>query len=232
MLNLLIFCKKFETIKSIINKIIPNLNNVRIIGIANTLKESENILKETQPDLIITFSKEIISTITQNFINYYPKIILLSKLKYITQDYNNLIIVDSSKKIETITYEICKFIKANQSTQREKAINTLSKLGFDFKLSGTVYLLDSILYAHTYKGSYSFENLERDIYSHVAKINSTTLDRVKWSVNRAIKYMYNKHTSKSYKIIENYFYLKFPSKPTAKLIISLIANNLDKKNSV
>ena len=124
--------------------------------------------------------------------------------------------------------KILKFLKGNSFSQKEKAAKILSYLGFDFKLSGTIYLLDSILYAHTYKGSYSFEKLERDIYSYVANLNSTSVDRVKWSVFRTINYMYSKHTDESYKIVEKYFNLEYKSKPTPKLVISLIANNLDK----
>ena len=100
-------------------------------------------------------------------------------------------------------------------------------LGFNFKLAGTIYLCDSILYVSTYKGYYSFEQLKRDIYSYVADLNKTIPDRVKWAIARSINYMYEKHTKESYKVVEDYFGLKYPKRPTPKLVISLIANNLD-----
>lgn len=228
MLKLLILCNKMETAKSIVNKIVSNLNDVKIIGFANTLSEANHILKEFQPDLIACTSKDIIYLINEKFINYYPGIILLTQKKYRAASYKNLVIIDPNNKTDFIIHKILTFIKQHQSSQREKAVKILTYLGFDFKLSGTVYLLDSILYAHTYKGSYSFEKLERDIYSYVANLNNTNVDRVKWSIFRAINYMYKKHTTSSYKIVEKYFSLEYPTKPTPKLIISLIANNLDK----
>lgn len=124
--------------------------------------------------------------------------------------------------------EISNFIKENvECSRKEKATRILFKLGFDFKLAGTIYILDAILYVHSYKGSYSFEKLKRDIYSYVAKINGSNIDRVKWSIARSINYMYESHTQNSYKIIENFFGIEFPKKPTPKLVISLIANSLD-----
>ena len=112
-------------------------------------------------------------------------------------------------------------------SRREKAATMLVNLGFDFKLNGTVYLLDSILYAHTYKGAFSFEQLRRDVYSYVAQLNNTTIDRVKWSISRSINYMYKRHTKSSYAIVEKYLKVEFPIKPTPKLIVSIIANTLD-----
>ena len=38
--------------------------------------------------------------------------------------------------------------------------------------------------------------------------------------------MYNNHTKESYKIVEDYFGTPYPSKPTPKLVISLIASKL------
>lgn len=228
MLKLLILCKNMEAAKKIINKIAFNLNDVRIIGLANNLSEANSILKACQPELIICTNPDVLYLIQKEFINYFPSIILLTKKKYRGVSYKPLVIVNVEDKIEFIMAKILNFIKHNAFSPKEKAMKILSQLGFDFKLSGTIYLLDSILYAHTYKGSYSFEKLERDIYSYVADLNSTNFDRVKWSIFRSINYMYRKHTDESYKIVEKYFSLEFKTKPTPKLIISLIANNLDK----
>ena len=228
MLKLLILCKKMETAKNLTNKVAVHLKDARLIGIANSLSEAKSILKEEQPEFIISTSKEIIDVIKETFINYFPGIIFFTHKKYRSTSYKNMIIINSNDDYEFTIKQISSFINKNKSTHKEKVINILTYLGFDFKLSGTIYLLDAVLYAHTYKGSYSFEKLERDIYSPVADANNTNINRVKWSIFRAINYMYHKHTETSYQIVEKYFGLKYPTKPTPKLIISLISNNLDK----
>ena len=228
MLKLLILCKNTEAAKKLINKVAFNLNDTRIIGLTDNLSEANSILKSSEPELIICTNPDIIYLIQNKFINYFPNIIFFTTKKYRSVSYKPIVIINPEDKIEFIMSKILKFLKGNSFSQKEKAAKILSYLGFDFKLSGTIYLLDSILYAHTYKGSYSFEKLERDIYSYVANLNSTSVDRVKWSVFRTINYMYSKHTDESYKIVEKYFNLEYKSKPTPKLVISLIANNLDK----
>lgn len=228
MLKLLIVCKKLETAKSIINQISANIRELRLIGISNTTAESIKIIKRNKPDLIITTNTSIITLVKEKFISYYPEIILFSKTTNIDEEYENLLIEDAHKSIEEVSNQIVAFVQERVNSEREKSTKILLDLGFNFKMSGTVYLLDSILYVRTYKGSYSFEKLEKDIYSYVAEINNTTIERVKWSVARTINNMYKNHTKESYKFVEKYLGLVYPQKPTPKFLISIIANNLDR----
>ena len=208
MLKLLILCKTPDAVKNIINKMVSNITDLRIIGIANTTLEAEKIMEEIQPEIIITTIEEIIET--NQDINY-----------------KNLLVIPLQLKYEVITNKISEFIKTKVVSHREKATRILTHLGFDFKLNGTLYLLDAILYAHTYKGACSFEQLKRDIYPYISEINDTSANRVKWGIERSITYMYKKHTEDSYKIVERYFSIRYPEKPTPKLVINFISNHLD-----
>ena len=227
MLKVLIVCKSSSTIKTITNKILSDLTELQIIGMANEFNEAKELIFKHEPDIIITTSSNIIKFLEDEIHFYTPKIVIISKADEIYTDHDKMLILNYNLKFKEIANHILKFVQESISnSKREKAKKILMEVGFSFKLTGTVYLLDSILYACTYKGGYSFEQLKRDVYSYVAKINKTNQDRVKWSINRAINTMFSKHTQKSYEVIEKYFGIEYPKKPTAKLIISMIANNL------
>lgn len=226
MLKLLILCNTADTIKKITNKIVSNINELRIIGITNTNLEAEKIMEEFQPDIIITTIEEIIEVIKEKFFHYYPRIVLFNN-SYPDINYKNLLVIPLHLKYDIITHKIFEFVQKDLLSRKEKATKILSDLGFDFKLNGTIYLLEAILYVHTYQGSYTFEKLKSDIYPYIAEKYCTSADRAKWAVERSVKYMYKKHTADSYKIVEKYFSITYPEKPTPKLIVNFVSNNLD-----
>ena len=225
MINVLIMSKQINICKEILNKSINQIEELKVIGIVTDLSEANFIMKNIEPDLIITTELSIINILKSRFTTYSPSIVIISNIKNTNINYNNVLLLNSDLKYSQLTFEINSFIKREITiSSREKIIKTLINLKFDFNLSGTLYILDAALYVHSYKGSYTFENMKRDIYSYIAKIDGTNMDRVKWSISRSINYMYNKHTKESYKIIEEFFGTPYPSKPTPKLVISLIAN--------
>lgn len=230
MLKILVLCNQISTAKALINNVISNIRDLQLVGIANSSKEALKLIEKNEPNLIISTNENVISLIKENFKYYTPGIILISKPKDDLTDfyYKNLLHLHYALNFEKITNYIINYIDNNYfSSKRKKAQEILASIGFNFKLTGTVYLLDSILYANTYKGSYSFEKLKKDIYSHIAIINNTTIDRVKWSIARSINYMYQKHTKTTYANAEKYFGIEYPSRPTPKQVISSIASILD-----
>lgn len=226
MLKLLILCKTPDTIKNITNKIVSNISELRIIGIANTTLEAEKIMEEAQPDIILTTIQEIFETIHGKFFHYYPRVVLFSNISRSEIVYKNLLVIALHLKYDIITTKISEFVKKDVLSRKEKATKILTELGFDFRLNGTLYLLEAILYVHTYKGS-SFEKLKSDIYPYIAEKYDTSVDRAKWAIERSVKYMYRKHTADSYKIVEKYFCITYPEKVTPKLVVNFVSNNLD-----
>lgn len=81
------------------------------------------------------------------------------------------------------------------------------------------------MYLHSFKGL-SFDTLYRDVYPYIASINNTTVNRIKWSIERSIRYLYQKNDEKLIATINNYFGIKYPDKITSKMIINFIANTL------
>lgn len=228
MLKVLIICKENQTAKKIINNVLINIDNLRIMGIANSVEEAQELVIKLQPELIISMNSEIVDLIREKFIAYRPGIVIISNSKLSKKNIKNVLYISKNLGFLEIAQKINIFINRTVvCSQKEKIINLLSRLGFTFNLAGTMYLLDAILYTHTYQGSYSFEKLSKDLYSYVADLNNTTADKVKWSIARSINYMYDKHTKESYKIVESFFKIKYPERPTPKSIINLLSNNLD-----
>ncbi len=228
MLKLMLLCNTLGTSQKIINKVVSKIENIRLVGIATTIDEAQNIIKEADPDLVITTNEKIFQVIQERFIIYSPGVVLISNSK-VKHDisYKNYIIIDYRESFSCITEKITDFVKENiKASKKDKAIKILSNIGFSFKLSGTNYLLDSILYANSYKGSYSFETVFYDIYSHVAELNNTTSKVVKWAIERSILYLYGSATDETLKKIEKYFGVTYPDKITAKFTINFIANKL------
>ncbi len=228
MIKVLIVCKQLENAKKIFNNIVSKIKNLHLIGIANSFQEAKKILIDEEADIIITTSKNTVTFIKNNFITYNPGIIIIDNIPRIEFDYRKALIISNEKSLDEIKDRIQFFLRHNiEKSQKETISSVLTQLGFSFNWSGTIYLLDSILYAHSYKGSYSFERVKRDIYFNVANSNNTTSSRVKWSIERAIKYMYSKHTKETYKYVEKLLKIKYPQRPVAKQIISIVANSLD-----
>lgn len=228
MLKLLIVCRELKQSKDYVNWIVGRFSNIRLIGIANTISEAQGIMIRDKPDIILTNIPYILKFVKEMFILHLPRILLISKANKPKNLPPNVFFINGNISLPAIKLRITRFMEENiKQSKKEEVTQLLIDLGFDFKIAGTNFLLDAILYTHSYDGSHYFERLGRDVYSYVAKINDTSAEKVGWAINRSVAYMYEKHTKKSYSNVEKYFKITYPEKPTPKLIINLIANNLD-----
>ena len=228
MLKTFIFCKNSFTAQTLTNKVISNIERLRLVGFSYDSAESILLIEKSKPNLIITFDRELILLIRRNFKHYNPAIVLIDKnTEEPNFHYKNLLIIHAKTELELIEKKISNFINDKLNLSKSKhVIKILSDIGFDLKLTGTKYLIDAILYTNTYKGAYTAEILERDIYPEIAQIYNVTPQRIKWAINRSINYMYQKHTKDTYYFVEQYCAIEYPYKPTPKLIINAIANSI------
>ncbi len=229
MLKVLIISKQTETAKKIINNILISLDNLKVMGIANNLEEAKELIPKFTVDLIITTNNiNLENFIKENFFSYKPKLVIISNLKNSESTSRNTLIVNHNLSFSEISKKISIFINTKiGKSKKEKAINLLKKFGFDFKLSGTNYLLDAIMFNVSYNESFGFEKLVKDTYAEVAKMNNTRSDLVKWAITRSINYMHSRHTKESYIFVEEFFNIKYPERPTPKTIINLVSNTLN-----
>ena len=71
---------------------------------------------------------------------------------------------------------------ADISIIRQKVLNELLLLGYNFKLKGTQYLLESIMYIYTKKEMNLLENLEKNVYKYISEKNNKSLLNIKTSI--------------------------------------------------
>ena len=228
MIKVLIICKRLENAKKLINGVTSRIDSLKLVGIYESLEEAKKMIITTQTELIVSTDIEIIDFIKEEFITYRPGIAIITNLIRVDKSYPRLLVLNSSDSMKTIHDKIYFFMEtAIEQSQKERVVAILQKFGLSFNLSGTLYLQDSILYAYSHRGSYNFEKLQRDIYSYIAEVNNTTSYRVKWSIERAIRYMFKKQTKESYAFIEKILNIEYPELPKPKQIINIVANSLD-----
>lgn len=104
---------------------------------------------------------------------------------------------------------------------RREITNQLLLLGYNFKLKGTQFLFEAILYIYEKKETSLVENLERNVYSHIAIRNNKTVTNIKTNIIKSTNYVY---TYQDKKVLYEYFTLDI--KITPKLVISTILNKL------
>lgn len=230
MLKVLIVCKNDSTGKTILNNVISKIPDLRLIGIANTIPEGTYFIENNEPNIIITTSQKFLEYLNEYNSYYTPGVIFISKpdtnpnLEYRIK--NLFLYIDPQENYRMILAKTLKFIASNySSSKKEELTELLENLGFDFKLSGTIFLLDALLYITTYKSAQYFENLITDIYPFVARKHDETNPKiVKWAIERSIQYLYQKQEKETYEIMESYFGIKYPEKVTPKVLINCIIN--------
>ena len=234
MIKILIVCKDNSTAKLIVNNITGKIHDLHLIGIANTINEGLTFLKKREPTLIITTSPKFVEILNNDCSTYTPGIVLIAPPdpdKPAVYKFRKLLLhIHSLDKLDQILNRTFRFITDNYTTSKKKYIKEiLSDIGFDFKLIGTKFLFDSLIYITSYVGASGFGNLSTDVYPYVAeKYNSKPLV-VKWAIIRSINYLYNKCDEETLEKIEAYFDIKYPEKMTPKLIITSITRMLENK---
>ncbi len=110
---------------------------------------------------------------------------------------------------------------ADISIIRQKVLNELLLLGYNFKLKGTQYLLESIMYIYTKKEMNLLENLEKNVYKYISEKNNKSLLNIKTSIIKSTNYVYG-YQNKN--VLDEYFSIDI--KITPKLVISTILEKL------
>lgn len=238
MYNLLIADDNIDFSKSLINVLMKQLPNVRLLSLSTDGKETLDLLFNNSIDLLILDLDmpklngiEILENLEKS--SNIPNIIVISgnldmlnsvksntiinKCIYKGTDFNYIvsIIVDTVNELDLTTHY--KLIK-------NKIIDELKFLGFNFKHKGTIYLLDTIYFIMTNEYSYNVSNLEKNIYSKIAMQHSTNSLNIKHNIFKAIQSMYIENNSEK---IQKYFAFGTDIKPNAKLLINTIIKKIE-----
>ncbi len=200
-INIIIADKNIQNMVYLINKI--NFKENFKSYVATTNEEILEIISYTKIDGIFC-NKNF--TIISNIIDI--------PIFYIIEDNKN------NNKIEICLSEINKNVLVKKDIRRE-ITNQLLLLGYNFKLKGTQFLFEAILYIYQKKEISLVENLERNVYRYIAMRNNKTVTNIKTNIIKSTNYVY---TYQDKKVLYEYFSLDI--KITPKLVISTILNKL------
>lgn len=163
-IKIIIADKNIKNIKFIMNKIINSIEEINIKSyVATTEEELLKILSENEINVILFNSKYIEIT---NFNKTKAIIIEESIGEKAIKD--NLMRINEKLITKTNNHDIDKKVKLE-----------LSNLGYNFKLKGTQYLFETIMYIYKKQDIELLENLEENVYKNIAIKNNKTLINIK-----------------------------------------------------
>lgn len=224
MYNFVIFISDFNLIKKFGSFIFNNFKEMNLVGIVSTHKELEALHKKHKINLAILSETKYNSKPIQNLLNNIESVIVITDSNYDTKkDSKHLLFLSTEESENSILeklYEFDEFIY-NQFLEN-KVVRILESFTFDFKLLGTTYLLESIIYAYLTKESYKFENLEKNIYPFVSQKYNIDVPNIKWAITRSVNNVKPRLTPEIFKNNN----MHFPDKITTKFFITEIINLL------
>ena len=223
MSNFVIYNNNLNLIKKYTNMIFDNFSNIHLCSIMSNKKELESTLHTQKINLIIiSYSDSQKASILPLLDNIENKIIICDDDTTFKPSRHTLYL-SSHSSLESTLKQLKLFTpKVDEEFIRKRVRKILEKFNFDFKLIGTKYLLEAIVYSYLTRETYLFENLEKQIYPYVSQKYNVNPSNIKWAIIRSI----NNMKSKLQKSDLQYFSLDNSEKITSKFIISEIVNRL------
>lgn len=236
MLKVLIATENFYFTKKILNIALSKINGINIKYITTTEKETLDVLSNNHIDLIILncFEAGNIDLIIKiNKINYIrkPNILVITEnvdLMYkIKKKFNNLEIIYKSSQMKKLYNKMEEIISKISYLHEENTIQNyvtkeLMKIGYDFRYKGSKYIYEAILYIYQNNNFDMLDNLEKNVYFHIANKYNKTINNIKTNIIKATNNIYN---YKEEKELKKYFLIDI--KITPKFVISNILNQIN-----
>lgn len=224
MCNFVIYNNNLNLIKKYSNLIISNFSNIHLSGIATNKKELESFLKTQKLNLIIiSYADSQKSSILPLINNIENKIVICDNDENVLKSSKHTLYLSSHSSLESTLKKLKLFTpKVDEEFIRKRVRKILEKFNFDFKLIGTKYLLEAIVYSYFTRETYLFENLEKQIYPYVSQKYNVNPLNIKWAIIRSINNMKLKLDTSYLQTIS----LDSSEKITSKFIISEIVNRL------
>ncbi len=244
MLNVLFADDNMDYIKNVANLIFCKNEKVRLVKIANNVREAIECIKECKIDLVfldllMPFGggwKLLEMLEEENYGNKKPKIIVISgdnelvlkiRDKYDIQD---AISKDCgiNNTISRINKNIDDLIKIKNIEEYERrTYEELINLKYNTKYKGTKYIIESVIYImENINNSMLLENLEKNVYPIIACKHQKSTQNIKGNIVKATNNMY---MDCNLNYLLNYFNYTMDTKPTPKVVISTIVNKLLRK---
>ena len=186
MYNVLIYSNNLNFVKKYNNLLTLNFNNIKMIEIASNKSELHSICKKHYIDIVILDSRDYIKNDIQFYLKSIKKKVLVGNNLEIKKNANIIYIPKTLKLPSIIKVLQNHFYVVDEKVVRECTRKLLNSLKFDFKLKGTNFLLESIVYSYINKADYVYENLEKNVYPHISKKYKVSTSVIKHSIIRSI----------------------------------------------
>lgn len=224
MSNFVIYNNNLNLIKKYTNMIFDNFSNIHLCGIMSNKKELESTLHTQKINLIIiSYSDSKKASLLPLLNSIENKIIICDNEENVFKASKHILYLSSNSSLESTLKQLKLFTpKIDEEFIRKRVRKILEKFHFDFKLIGTKYLLESIVYSYLTRETYLFENLEKQIYPYVSQKYNVTPSNIKWAIIRSINNMKTKLLLSDLKHLS----LDNSEKITSKFIISEIVTKL------
>ena len=216
----IIYGENLKIIKCMCNTTFKTFDKLEGFEIATCLEELFDIHKNNKITLLITSEEYLTINEIKNLVKKIENKIIFCNNPEHHRNTKNILYIPFNASQEYIYNSMEKFkFKFCEKIARIKTRQILEKLHFDFKLNGTNFLLEAIVYSYLHKTEYLFENLEKNIYPQVANICNVSYEIVKWSIVRSVNIM-NNHIKNSE------FFNNCNEKITPKSLIYIIINRI------
>ena len=237
MLKVLLASNDTCYIKDLINLVLGNNLNIKIVNIVSNTFELSNILKKNHSIDLILLDSTILSpnpeksldSINNILIPTKTKVIILSEKANFSNGFLNYsFIIDFFNKSDKMTYVACRLMNIINMYKNEDVLKKiafeLSYIGYNPSHLGFQYIKECILEIYTSKNFELIHKLENTLYKKIAFVHNKTPQNIKTNIMKATNYMY---LEADMAILKNYFHFNDnKKKPTAKIVISTILNKL------
>lgn len=241
MVNVLIVDDDIYYATTLMNYLNKNNESVRVCGIITNGKDAIQVLNMSNNidvvlldyKLPIYDGKQIIHNVKEKS-KYENSIIVVSgAIEEVRNLYNEDTVYSIMYKtfsMDEIVLKINELLNyketlKNMKKVKEKVINEMLYLRYNFSYKGTQYLVRAIEYSALNKNLY-LEKLERDVYPIISKEYNDTIRNIKCNINRANNSMYlDCEVDK----LKKYFSLDKDTKPKIKTVINTIVNKISKE---
>ena len=233
MIKALIIEDNLVFIKNILNTTINRINNIHITHIATNVKEALKIVNDNCFDLIFLDLKlpdgnglDIVKQIKYSSNIKQPNIIILSAYQDLVphdfENYHIISIIGKLEKKEIIYEKLLQSVNQMDFTNlenniKEIIISKLTKIGYNWKYQGTVYILESIMYIYRHNNIDLLDNIEQNVYKPISCIHKKSVNNIKTSIIKSTNSIKNNDIN----LIEI----------TPKFVISSILTELNSKSS-
>lgn len=206
MIKTLIAEDNIEYIKKLMNEVINKIEDIQVECLCTNGKEVVDNISNKYFDLLlldVQTSKvngiEIIKIIRNLNCVKLPKVIILGDMPLGQYEKISNIVCDIILKTEysqNIYKRILRTtndIKYQQSYKhiKDKTILRLTEMGFNLKLKGTKYLIDSVMFVYENNNLQLLDNLEKNIYSYIGHKCGKSVRNIKTNIANSINSIKN-----------------------------------------